>query len=444
MEPEKADGEQSHSKFENLHKVTPLSKNLAMALFVALPFVGGWIGYINAPVKYVEVEKIVEVVRSVKTESGNQTEQQTPSRSNIATEHYKDVLRGYSVNYPEGWRVESSENGIQFFNYPESQVMFAQKWPEGGNKIEGGGGIVVSLDNVENLSDYTLVQQNGLEFYRLDPNAYNEARWISIFIPYPQDETRALRFAVYGDVETREQMLTEFLEGFSFIQGHFLTFNGDSFEISTSSTKEGRVIYTSNSPIYFYLPSFPKNDWLGTLSTEGIKLNEKIYLHLWVQSVDNVPSERFLREDYYEWHLGEYDIKTGDFKLLMDSSYLTLDETYENERVLYLSPQSDFPNSSGNIILNITFCEECGPGPWHYGVLNYNTKELVLIGRATDIEWINDYKLRYKTESELGVSKLDSDTKKYIDTHYMNCADHPITCYQQIDWEQIPWQEVSF
>lgn len=42
-------------------KVTPFSKYLAMTLFVALPFIGGYIGYTYAPVKVVEVEKMVEV-----------------------------------------------------------------------------------------------------------------------------------------------------------------------------------------------------------------------------------------------------------------------------------------------------------------------------------------------------------------------------------------------
>ncbi len=39
--------------------VTPLSKYLAMVLFVLLPFFGGWIGYTYAPEKVVEVEKVV-------------------------------------------------------------------------------------------------------------------------------------------------------------------------------------------------------------------------------------------------------------------------------------------------------------------------------------------------------------------------------------------------
>lgn len=42
-----------------LHTVTPLSKYLAMALFIAMPFIGGWIGYHYAPTKVVEIERVV-------------------------------------------------------------------------------------------------------------------------------------------------------------------------------------------------------------------------------------------------------------------------------------------------------------------------------------------------------------------------------------------------
>ena len=42
-----------------LHSVTPLSKYLAMALFIVMPFIGGWVGYTYAPEKVVEVERVV-------------------------------------------------------------------------------------------------------------------------------------------------------------------------------------------------------------------------------------------------------------------------------------------------------------------------------------------------------------------------------------------------
>jgi hypothetical protein len=41
------------------HTVTPLSKYLAMVLFIILPFLGGWIGYTYAPEKVVETERVV-------------------------------------------------------------------------------------------------------------------------------------------------------------------------------------------------------------------------------------------------------------------------------------------------------------------------------------------------------------------------------------------------
>jgi uncharacterized membrane protein len=60
-----------------LKKVTPLSKCLALALFVILPFLGGWIGYTYAPEKVVEVKKIVEVDRVAEEEKSIETEQDT-------------------------------------------------------------------------------------------------------------------------------------------------------------------------------------------------------------------------------------------------------------------------------------------------------------------------------------------------------------------------------
>lgn len=42
---------QSQHKYENLHKVTLLSKYLMMVLFVLLPFIGAWVGLTIAPIK---------------------------------------------------------------------------------------------------------------------------------------------------------------------------------------------------------------------------------------------------------------------------------------------------------------------------------------------------------------------------------------------------------
>lgn len=43
----------------SIHRVTPLSKYLALTLFIILPFIGGYIGYTFAPEKVIEVEKFI-------------------------------------------------------------------------------------------------------------------------------------------------------------------------------------------------------------------------------------------------------------------------------------------------------------------------------------------------------------------------------------------------
>ncbi len=67
MEPETNSGETGEQKtsfFAPLTKVTTFSKFFALALFIVMPFVGGWIGYHYAPEKVVEVEKEVEIEKT--------------------------------------------------------------------------------------------------------------------------------------------------------------------------------------------------------------------------------------------------------------------------------------------------------------------------------------------------------------------------------------------
>jgi hypothetical protein len=84
MEPDLHPEEQTARKFENLHRVTPLSKYLAMALFVILPFVGGWIGYIFAPDKVVEVKKEVSSEENLqKNNAINLKETEIPQQQTV-------------------------------------------------------------------------------------------------------------------------------------------------------------------------------------------------------------------------------------------------------------------------------------------------------------------------------------------------------------------------
>ncbi len=59
MEPQKETTLAKFTATSRLFCVTRTSKYLALALFVALPFLGGYVGYMNAPERVVEVERIV-------------------------------------------------------------------------------------------------------------------------------------------------------------------------------------------------------------------------------------------------------------------------------------------------------------------------------------------------------------------------------------------------
>ena len=126
MHPE----EQTPSKFENLHKVTPFSKYLAMALFVALPFVGGWVGYAYAPEKVVEVERVVEQV--VEADLSGDERNKILIRENLAN----DLNQGqeqfpYVLDEPNGFDPYGSDpkardldiNGLSFTSINRSRAL---------------------------------------------------------------------------------------------------------------------------------------------------------------------------------------------------------------------------------------------------------------------------------------------------------------------------------
>jgi hypothetical protein len=74
-----------------LKKVTPVSKYLALVLFIIMPFIGGYVGYVYSPTKVVEVEKIVVVPEPAPVQ------EMTPSGSvNLCGKEFKidDVLVG--------------------------------------------------------------------------------------------------------------------------------------------------------------------------------------------------------------------------------------------------------------------------------------------------------------------------------------------------------------
>lgn len=89
--------------------VTPLSKYLAMILFILMPFVGGWIGYHYAPTKVVEVEKIIieekepeQSTVHINNDSIIPLDQDSFSK---ISKTYVNKKFGYEFKYPSDWHV---------------------------------------------------------------------------------------------------------------------------------------------------------------------------------------------------------------------------------------------------------------------------------------------------------------------------------------------------
>lgn len=95
-----------------LMEVTSLSKYLAMTLFIAMPFIGGWIGYVYSP------EKIVEVDRAVYTTTESPTATDNGPSITENTEGpwllYFNPQGGYSIDYPSRWLFETEETNVVF------------------------------------------------------------------------------------------------------------------------------------------------------------------------------------------------------------------------------------------------------------------------------------------------------------------------------------------
>lgn len=116
---------ESPKRFEQLHKVTPVSKYLAIVLFMIMPFIGGWIGYNYAPDKIVEIEKKV-FIESVVNNLSNQNIQykETFLSGKIPTD-WSEVAMSASSYYDGKSRVYSfSPNVISFEDISWDQVDF--------------------------------------------------------------------------------------------------------------------------------------------------------------------------------------------------------------------------------------------------------------------------------------------------------------------------------
>jgi hypothetical protein len=88
-----------------LKKVTPLSKYLALGLFIVLPFLGGYVGYTFAPEKVVEVERVVETENEVEVESAQDSVTAGHESSLTESITYTDNKYNFSLQYPAKYGV---------------------------------------------------------------------------------------------------------------------------------------------------------------------------------------------------------------------------------------------------------------------------------------------------------------------------------------------------
>lgn len=88
--------------------VTPLSKYSAMVLFIALPFVSGWIGYTFAPVTIVEVERVVEV----ESEPSVERKSTEAAKTRLTEYHEGDYEVEESCNFPCSFRLKTSDGRV--------------------------------------------------------------------------------------------------------------------------------------------------------------------------------------------------------------------------------------------------------------------------------------------------------------------------------------------
>ncbi len=166
-----------------LHTITPLSKYLAMVLFVALPFLGGWIGYTYAPEKIVEVEKVVLVEQGRETTVVNE-EVDTPVNGNSST--YTDQDYGFSFSFPTNWNAQAigEDYGLYLPQNGLKHILVTR-----GKREQG---LIISFIEANNLSSFF-----GCYDYK-----YNSSlkKWMR------QDETKTDRCIDEENVKSSENL----------------------------------------------------------------------------------------------------------------------------------------------------------------------------------------------------------------------------------------------
>ncbi len=211
-----------------LKNVTPLSKYLAMALFIILPFLGGWIGYTYVPEKVVEVPIYLEneslQEKAIQYESVNEPNIPKSKDENIpnSTLVVTDANGLFNFHLPLNWRLEQTKDGfIQIFNYPEP-ITDRRGWGKMENKIEGGrimdvAGINEYVSGSE-WSDFASVQVAEKMVFTLESGIDENWNGTTVAIPLPNDVQKFVVFTIYGDTSNIGPVLEALLKDFVFLK----------------------------------------------------------------------------------------------------------------------------------------------------------------------------------------------------------------------------------
>jgi hypothetical protein len=167
MENEQAPEEvfkQTEKSFWN--SVTPFSKYLAMALFVILPFVGGWIGYTFAPEKVVEIERVVEVEKEVLVEVPTQK----PTNEFIfSTDVSEDIILFDELEVGQtysGLKLSSIEEvPTRNPSYTNTAAKFSNKFTLTGSLVffPDGQGFRAFIPDISSVKSFPLVRTDSEE-----------------------------------------------------------------------------------------------------------------------------------------------------------------------------------------------------------------------------------------------------------------------------------------
>jgi hypothetical protein len=143
-----------------LHQVTPLSKYLALALFMILPFLGGWIGYTYAPEKVMEVEK--DVIRYVEKE--NSTNPTSPAISPDLVLFPKDSSQITEIIIEESSMYVKFEDLVAVRNDPPKWHQVSLSNPD--EFIYLGYGLFFDGGNLRTIEEGATLPER--EFFKLD------------------------------------------------------------------------------------------------------------------------------------------------------------------------------------------------------------------------------------------------------------------------------------